>query len=92
MGEEKYKYGSPENRDFLKEEAEKIIQFGKGFLSSSGGSYYLGDDGRPWKERDRETWITCRMAHVYSTAYLLTGNEDYRSLACNKKVKVKNSL
>ena len=36
-----------------------------------GSSYYLGDDGTPWIDRPRETWITCRMAHVYSMGTIL---------------------
>ena len=43
-----------------------MLAFGHKFPSEGGSSYYLGDDGTPWTERPRETWITCRMAHVYS--------------------------
>ena len=48
-----------------------LFTFGRRFPSPGGGSYYLGDDGTPWKERNRETWITCRMIHVYSIASFL---------------------
>lgn len=62
----KYVYGTEENKEFLKKLAEELLSFGHSFPAPDGASYYLGDDGTPWKERPRETWITCRMAHVYS--------------------------
>ena len=68
---EKYKYGTVENQEFLKEIRETLFAFGRKFPSPAGGSYYLGDDGTPMMERPRETWITSRMVHVYSLAKLL---------------------
>lgn len=62
----KYQIDTEENKCFLKENAEALLSFGHKFPSPGGGSYYLGNNGEPWKERNRETWITCRMAHVYS--------------------------
>ncbi|MCR5473570.1 MAG: AGE family epimerase/isomerase [Lachnospiraceae bacterium] len=56
-----------------------LLSFGHGFASPEGGAYYLGDDGSPWRDRPRETWITCRMAHVYSMGELL-GHKDSRQL------------
>ncbi len=67
----KYQLGSAENREFLRENAEDLLRFGVRFPSEGGGSYYLGDDGTPWKERPRETWITARMVHVYSMAHMM---------------------
>ena len=58
---------------------DDLLSFGHGFASPEGGAYYLGDDGRPWRDRPRETWITCRMAHVYSMGELL-GNKGSRQL------------
>ena len=40
----------------------------------------MGDDGTPWPEKGRETWITSRMAHVYSIGHMLGGSE-YGALA-----------
>ena len=60
-----------ENREYMKTLREELINFGKRFPSEGGGAYYLGDDGTPWTDRPRETWITCRMAHVYSIGALL---------------------
>ena len=67
----KYQIDTEENKQFLRENAETLLAFGHKFPSPGGGSYYLGDDGTPWKDRNRETWITCRMAHVYSLGVML---------------------
>ena len=67
----KYEIDTKENREFLKASCEDLLNFGHRFPSPNGGSYYLGDDGTPWKDRNRETWITCRMAHVYSLGLML---------------------
>ncbi len=67
----KYQIDTAENKAFLKEIRDGLLTFGQQFPSPGGGSYYLGDDGTPWKERNRETWITSRMAHVYSIGSFL---------------------
>lgn len=76
----KYRIGTPENTAFLKETTNQLLSFGHRFPSPGGSSYWLGDDGTPWKERNRETWITARMAHVYSLGTLL-GHAGSRDLA-----------
>lgn len=76
----KYLLDTDENRSFLKMIREELLRFGRNFPSPGGSSYYLGDDGTPWKERPRETWITSRMVHVYSIGSLL-GYEGCGSLA-----------
>ncbi|KAA8827855.1 AGE family epimerase/isomerase [Bifidobacterium tissieri] len=63
-----YRLGTPENRDWLNAQRDSLMNFGYAFPSPTGGSYWLGDDGTPWKDRNRETWITCRMTHVYALA------------------------
>ena len=68
-----------ENREFLKKIREGLFSFGHQFPSPGGSSYYLGDDGTPWKERNREAYVTCRMAHVYSMASFL-GHEGSETL------------
>ena len=82
MGEmsKKYLIDTEENRQFLKEINENLLSFGHKFPSPGGSSYYLGEDGTPWKERNRETWITSRMAHVYSIGTFL-GHEGSKELA-----------
>ena len=75
----KYQIDTPENKQFLKEMRDQLLSFGHKFPSPGGGSYYLGDDGTPWKERPRETWITSRMVHVYSMGSFL-GHEGSEEL------------
>ena len=69
--EAKYQLGTPENKQFLDEQRESLMAFGHRFPSPGGSSYWLGDDGTPWTDRNRETWITCRMTHVYSLGVLV---------------------
>lgn len=69
--EKKYQLDTVENKDFLKQLTDELLRFGKQFPSPSGASYYLGDDGTPWTDRPRETWITCRMVHVYSMGCMM---------------------
>ncbi|MCR5032283.1 MAG: AGE family epimerase/isomerase [Lachnospiraceae bacterium] len=67
----KYVLDTAENRAFLAEICDNLLNFGHRFPSPGGSSYYLGDDGTPWTDRNRETWITCRMTHVYSIGHFL---------------------
>lgn len=67
----KYQIDTKENKEFMKQLTDELLNFGHKFPSPGGGSYYLGDDGTPWTDRARETWITCRMAHVYSIGTFL---------------------
>ena len=78
--DKKYVIDTDENREFLRKNAEALLDFGRQFPSPGGGSYYLGDDGTPIKTKNRETWITCRMAHVYSIGTMM-GDESCRDLA-----------
>ncbi len=75
----KYEIDTNENKEFLRDLCEDLLAFGHGFVSPDGGAYYLGDDGTPWRDRPRETWITCRMVHVYSMGELL-GHKGSRQL------------
>jgi len=68
---EKYTIDTDENIKFLENNRNSLLNFGKKFPSPEGSSYYLGDDGTPWKDRSRETWITCRMIHVYSIGSMM---------------------
>ena len=68
MTETIYTYGTAENAQFLAEQRDALFNFGTRFPSEEGSSYWLGDDGTPWVGRDRATWITCRMTHVYALA------------------------
>ena len=77
---EKYVLDSAANKTFVREIRNNLLAFGHQFPSPGGGSYYLGDDGTPWKDRPRETWITSRMCHVYSLGAML-GHEGSEALA-----------
>lgn len=68
---DKYRIDTKENMEFLRKQTEELLRFGMKFPSPGGSSYYLGDDGTPMSEKPRETWITSRMAHVYSIGTLL---------------------
>ena len=46
----KYVYGTPENRAFLSSQVDTMLCFGRSFPSPGGSSWYLGDDGTPWKD------------------------------------------
>lgn len=74
----KYIIDTEENKAFMKSLTDDLLMFGHKFPAPTGSSYYLGDDGTPWTDRPRETWITCRMAHVYSIGSILghEGSED----------------
>lgn len=76
----KYQLDTLENRDFMTAVRENLLSFGHHFPSPGGSSWWLGDDGTPWKDRNRETWITARMAHVYSLGTFL-GHEGSEALA-----------
>ena len=78
MSNKKYMLDEIENREFLEEIRNDLLRFGHHFPSPGGSAYYLGDDGTPWKERPRETYITARMAHVYSIGAALghAGSEE----------------
>ena len=52
---EKYRIDTEENSSFLEEAQKDLLKFGHQFPSPGGSSYYLGDDGTPWKDRNRET-------------------------------------
>ena len=67
----KYQIDTEENKKFPEEVLEDLFPFGHRFPAPGGSSYYLGDDGTPWTDRNRETWITSRMVHVYSLASFL---------------------
>lgn len=75
----KYQLNTEENKQFLKEMRDQLFSFGHKFPAPDGSSYYLGDDGTPWTDRKRETYVTCRMAHVYSIGSFL-GHEGSEEL------------
>lgn len=87
----KYIIDTAENKAFMKELTEDLLKFGHKFPAPTGSSYYLGDDGTPWTDRARETWITCRMSHVYSIGTLL-GHEGSEALVAQALKGIKGEL
>lgn len=87
----KYQIGTKENKEFLEEIRKNLLEFGRQFPAPDGSSYYLGDDGTPWKDRNRETWITSRMLHVYSIGTML-GDKGSKALAENALKGLKGAL
>ncbi|MBD8972508.1 MAG: AGE family epimerase/isomerase [Clostridiales bacterium] len=77
--DKKYCIDTMENKQFMRQLGLDLLRFGHQIVSPQGGAYYLGDDGTPMTERPRETWITCRMAHVYSMGMLM-GHEGSEEL------------
>ena len=41
----KYQLDTAENKKFLKEVRDTLLEFGKKFAAPDGTAYYLGDDG-----------------------------------------------
>lgn len=74
----KYLMDTKENKKFLREIREDLLSFGHYFPAPDGSCYYLGEDGTPWKEYNRETYATARMVQVYTLGKLLghTGSEE----------------
>lgn len=81
----KYLIDSKENKEFMLTNALRLLEFGRRFPAPGGSSYYLGGDGTPCPDKPRETWITSRMAHVYSIGSMLsapgTDASYYKALA-----------
>lgn len=71
---------SPISADILEAERRRLLQFGSAFPHPQGGAAWLDDDGRPDLTRPVHTWITARMAHVYSLA-AITGDDGASELA-----------
>lgn len=69
--EQKYQIDTEDNRRFLREQAEGLLEFARKFPSPGGSAWYLGDDGEPWGQLPRETYATARMAHAYALGVLM---------------------
>ncbi|MBW3077776.1 AGE family epimerase/isomerase [Bifidobacterium simiiventris] len=67
----KYTLDTEANRIFMASETYELLNFGKGFPAAVGGSGWLNSDGTIDPSHGEETWITSRMAHVYSIGEML---------------------
>jgi mannose/cellobiose epimerase-like protein (N-acyl-D-glucosamine 2-epimerase family) len=62
---------SPTHLRWLDAHARGLLDFGKRTADDRGGACWLCDDGSPDPRQPLHTWITARMAHVYSLGALL---------------------
>lgn len=67
----KYSLGTEANRIFMASETYELLRFGRNFPAPDGGSGWLDSDGNIDPSQGIQTWITGRMAHVYSIGTLL---------------------
>jgi len=56
----------PEHQGWLAEQLRRQLAFGSAFPHPAGGAAWLDENGEPDLSRPVFTWITARMAHVYS--------------------------
>jgi sulfoquinovose isomerase len=63
-------------------EADRLIEFSRASRHPGGGFAWLGGDGRPVLDRPVETWITCRMTHVFALGALM-GRADCEPLVAH---------
>mgnify|MGYP000175338499 CR=1 FL=1 len=67
----RYTLGTEANRIFMASETYELLKFGKGFPAPDGGSGWLNADGTLPPSHRVDTWLTSRMAHVYSIGAML---------------------
>lgn len=67
----KYRLGTQANRIFMAAQSYELLDFGKGFPAAIDGSGWLNSDGTIDQSQGVQTWITSRMAHVYSIGAML---------------------
>lgn len=87
----KYQIDTAENRSFMKEMRKDLFEFGRNFPSPGGSAWYLTEDGQPWKEKNRESYCTSRMVHVYSIAHMM-GVPGTKELAAEALKALKGEL
>ncbi len=61
----------PAHHEWLAAECRRLLAFGAQAAVPNGGAAYLDAAGEPDPARGVQTWITARMAHVYSLGALL---------------------
>lgn len=66
--DKKYQIDTEENKKWLRQLLDEILEFAKEGQAPDGSTYYQTDDGKPWLEKNRDTYETCRMAHSYAIA------------------------
>lgn len=75
---------------WVRAEPARLLGFARGAAHPGGGFAWLDDTGRPVLERPVETWITCRMTHVFALAAL--GGADTGELVAHGVAALKGPL
>ncbi len=70
------------NADFLRAEADALVDFSKNAYLENGGFGYLGQDGHVDLSKPLETYIQCRMIQVFALSHLL-GFSDTKELVAH---------
>ena len=60
----------PSHRHWLDEHARALTRFARASVRPEGGFWWLDAYGYPDQEQPVQTWITCRMTHVFALASL----------------------
>jgi mannose/cellobiose epimerase-like protein (N-acyl-D-glucosamine 2-epimerase family) len=60
----------PSHRNWLRDQARELTGFARASVRPEGGFCWLDDDGVPDPREPLQTWITCRMTHVFALANL----------------------
>lgn len=61
---------TPPDAAWLEAQLHRLLRFGRASARRGGGAWWLDGAGRPVPERGVQTWITARMAHVFSLGVL----------------------
>lgn len=67
----------PQVPEWVRDEPERLLAFAEAAAHPHGGFAWLDEAGRPVAERPVETWITCRMTHVFALA-VAQGRDELR--------------
>lgn len=62
---------APGHLDELATERTRLLGFAEASRHAEGGFAWLDSEGRGLLDRPVETWITCRMTHVFALGHLL---------------------
>ena len=81
----------PSHRCWLRGEALRLLDFGRGAVPTARGAAWLDDDAAPDPTRGVFTWITARTAHVYALGHLL-GVPGCRPVAARALSALRTSL
>jgi sulfoquinovose isomerase len=61
----------PSHRQWLDDERDRLLEFGARSVHPDGGFAWLDDEGVALLDQPVQTFITCRMTHVFALGHLL---------------------